>query len=105
MNRNVKHDWLFDPAVPPSSYHYELGGVAFRFYENVSPLIFTFSRLNRIATLLARCLCFAIVITGYYARLATAGWLDLMQTGFAPVRFIALYWAHHTSLRDFQKRP
>ena len=44
------------------------------------------------------CLRFAIAITDYHARLATAGWLDLKQTGFAPVRLIALGWAHNWKL-------
>ena len=69
--------------------------VAFRASYSVSPLIVNLSRLNRIATLLACCLRFAIAITDYHARLATAGWLDLKQTGFAPVRLIALSCAHN----------
>ena len=48
------------------------------------------SRLNRFASLLPRCLRFASAVTDCYARLATAGWLSLRQTGVAPVRLTAL---------------
>ncbi|MBQ2450252.1 MAG: hypothetical protein II273_01595, partial [Lachnospiraceae bacterium] len=69
--------------------------VAFRISYNVSPLIVNLSRLNRIATLLARYLRLATAITVSYSRLATVVWLDLKQTGFPPVRLIALRWAHN----------
>ena len=72
--------------------------VAFRIRYNVSPLIVNLSRLNRIATLLARCLRLTPIITDDSSRLATVGWLNLIQTGFPPVRLIALGWAHNSNL-------
>ena len=77
--------------------------VAFRISYNVSPLIVNLSRLNRIATLLARYLRLATAITVSYSRLATVGWLDLKQTGFPPVRLIALGWAHKSNFRLLQE--
>ena len=74
--------------------YYALHDVAFRVKYHVSPLIGNISRLNRIATLLARCLRLTPTITDDSSRLATVGWLNLNQTGFPPVRLIALGWAH-----------
>ena len=73
---------------------YALHDVAFRVKYHVSPLIGNISRLNRIAPLLARCLRLTPTITDDSSRLATVGWLNLNQTGFPPVRLIALGWAH-----------
>ena len=77
---------------------YALYDVAFHVNYHVSPLIGNISRLNRIATLLARCLRLTPTITGDNSRLATVGWLNLNQTGFPPVRLIALGWAHNSLL-------
>ena len=76
---------------------YALHDVAFHVNYHVSPLIGNISRLNRIATLLARCLRLATIITDDNSRLATVGWLNLNQTGFPPVRLIALDWAHNSN--------
>ena len=76
---------------------YALHDVAFRVKYHVSPLIGNISRLNRIATLLARCLRLTPTITDDNSRLATVGWLNLNQTGFPPVRLIALGWAHNSN--------
>ena len=70
---------------------YALHDVAFHVNYHVSPLVGNISRLNRIATLLARCLRLAPIITDDNSRLATVGWLNLNQTGFPPVRLIA-HW-------------
>ena len=70
--------------------------VAFRISYNVSHLIVNLSRLNRITTLLARCLRLTPIITDDSSRLTTVGWLNLIQTGFPPVRLIALGWAHNS---------
>ena len=75
--------------------------VAFHVNYHVSPLIGNISRLNRIATLLARCLRLTPTITDDSSRLATVGWLNLIQTGFPPVRLIALGWAHNSNNRVF----
>ena len=79
---------------------YALYDVAFHVNYHVSPLIGNISRLNRIATLLARCLRLTTTITGDSSRLATVGWLNLNQTGFPPVRLIALGWAHNSSFSN-----
>ena len=62
------------------------------------PSVSNLSRLNRIATLLARYLRLTPIITDDSSRLATVGWLNLNQTGFPPVRLIALSWAHNSNL-------
>ena len=77
---------------------YALHDVAFHVNYHVSPLIGNISRLNRIATLLARCLRLAPTITDDSSRLATVGWLNLNQTGFPPARLIALSWAHNSNV-------
>ena len=79
---------------------YALHDVAFHVNYHVSPLIGNISRLNRIATLLARCLRLTPTITDDSSRLATVGWLNLNQTGFPPVRLIALGWAHNSNLAE-----
>ena len=77
--------------------YYALHVVAFHVNYHVSPLIGNLSRLNRIATLLARCLRLTPTITDDSSRLATVGWLNLNQTGVPPVRLIALGWAHNSN--------
>ena len=59
--------------------------------------LWNLSWLNRIATLLARCLRLTTIITDDSSRLTTVGWLNLIQTGFPPVRLIALSWAHNSN--------
>ena len=78
-----------------------LHDVAFHVNYHVSPLIGNISRLNRIATLLARCLRLTPTITDDSSRLTTVGWLNLNQTGFPPVRLIALGWAHKSNFHLF----
>ena len=80
---------------------YALYDVAFHVNYHVSPLIDNILRLNRIAPLLARCLRLTLTITDDSSRLATVGWLNLNQTGFPPVRLIALGWAHNSNYSLF----
>ncbi|MBQ3163399.1 MAG: hypothetical protein IJC02_02500, partial [Lachnospiraceae bacterium] len=49
---------------------------------------------------LARCLRLTPIITDDSSRLATVGWLNLIQTGFPPVRLIALGWAHNSNFHS-----
>ena len=77
--------------------NFALHDVVFHVNYHVNPLKQLLSWLNRIATLLARCLRLTPTITDDNSRLATVGWLNLIQTGFPPVRLIALGWAHNSN--------